>query len=437
MKTRDISLLFLVALCVSWGGFNLGRTVFGPKFGLDFTQYYVSSRMVLDGEAPNMYRTDDYYFAKAASYGAVTHAGGTMTNAYPPFVAFCMIPFALLPFRPALLLFTFTGMLALGGGVWAFFADEERMTRRDFTLAGLLITFSFFPVYHSFYIGQVNAVLFLCVALVLYFARRGRPWWAGFFIALAAIVKIFPAVLIVFFAVKRQFKPVIAALVSLIVLAALSLVAFHASLYVTYLTQVLPRQAEGGAVYRNQGMGGLFARLLTNNEYVNALANWPTLARELGALAGVIVLVAALCVIARRRGGRLSTELEFGLCMAATMLALTKSWEVYGLFLLFAYLAILRLVVYAQAVPRAPLLLTFLSFCIWNFLLPQGTDYTQLPRSILMQPLFSAKCIATAMLFVACVWFLRGLDQGTILETLETSATKRAPADLIPATSEA
>ncbi len=414
MKTRDISLLGLLALCLSWGGFNLGRSLFGPKFGLDFTQYYVASRMVLEGEAHNIYRTNGYYLAKAAAYGAVTDAGGTMTNAYPPFAAFCLIPFALLPFRPALLLFSITSLLALGAGVWTFFADEEKMARRDFTLAGLLITFSFFPVYYSLYMGQVNALLFLCVALVLYFARRGRPWYAGFFIALAALVKIFPAVLIVFFAARRQFKPVVAALVSMAVLGAISLTVFDASLYGTYLSEVLPRQAEGGAFFRNQGLGGLFARLLTDNGYVNALANRPELARGLGVLAGVFVLVAALGVAARRGGRGPTVDLEFGLCLVATLLALPKSYEHHGVLLLFAYFAILRLVAHGQAVPRAPLLLVFLSFCVWTFLLPQGTDYAQLPHSILMQPLFSAKCLATAMLLVACVWFSLRSDQRTI-----------------------
>src|ERR1700683_1641123 len=104
MKTRDIGLLFLVALCLSWGGINLGHSFLSPSIGLDFTQYYVASRMVLEGESHNIYRTDRYYFDKAATYGAVVGAGATTaTNAYPPFVAFCLIPLVLLPFRPALL----------------------------------------------------------------------------------------------------------------------------------------------------------------------------------------------------------------------------------------------------------------------------------------------------------------------------------------------
>jgi hypothetical protein len=413
MKTRSIGLLFLSALCMSWGGFNFGRSVLGPKFGLDFTQYYVASRMVLEREAQNIYGTGGYYFAKAAAYGAVTDAGGTMTNAYPPSTAFYLIPFALLPYRPALLLFSIAGMLALVVGVWVFFADEDGMARRDLTLAGLLITFSFFPVYYSLYMGQVNALLFLCLGLVRYFDRRERPWCAGFFVALAALVKIFPAALILFFVAKRQFKSVVAATVSAVVLGAVSLTACHTSLYVTYMSQVLPRQADAGAFYRNQGLPGLFARLLTDNGYVNSLGNWPSLAHVLGALAGMSVLVTALWMAARHNTNA-TGDLEFGLFLVATLLALPKSYEHYGLLLLFAYFAILRLVAYAQAVPRGPLLLTFLSFCVWTILLSQGTDYTQLPRNILMQPLFSAKCLATVMLFAACVWFLLESGRGTI-----------------------
>jgi len=411
IKTRDIGLSFLLALCLSWGGINLGRSLVSPSIGLDFTQYYVASRMVLDGEARNIYRTDRYYFDKAAAYGAAIGAADTTaTNAYPPFVAFCLIPIALLPFKRALLLFGIIGLLAAGAGVWAFFANEDSRTRRDFILAGLLITFSFFPLYYSLYMGQVNALLFLCVALVLYFARRGRPWWAGFFIALAALIKIFPGVLILYFAAKRQFQPVIAAIVSAIVLGAVSLTVCYPSVYVTYVSQVLPRQIEGGAFWRNQGLGGLFARLLTENEYVQPLANSPTLARALAALTGLFVLGAALWLIARRNRSA-PDDLQFGLLMVATLLALSKSWEYYAVMLLFAYFAILKRVAYARDAPRAPLLLVFLSFCIWTFVLPQDIDYQKLPHSILMQPLFSAKCLATAMLFVACMWFLLRPDR--------------------------
>src|ERR1035441_6577828 len=102
-KTREIRMLFLLALCLSWGGLNLGHSLLSPSIGLDFTQYYVASRMVLEGDANSIYRADRYYFTKAASYGAVVGAGSTMTNAYPPFAAFVLIPFALLPFRPAVL----------------------------------------------------------------------------------------------------------------------------------------------------------------------------------------------------------------------------------------------------------------------------------------------------------------------------------------------
>jgi hypothetical protein len=415
MKSRKISLICLAALALSWGGFNLGRSLLGPKFGLDFTQYYISSRMVLDGEAHNIYRTDGYYQSKALSYGAVTDVGGTMTNAYPPFVAFCLIPFALFPFRVSLLVFTITSFLALAAGVWAFFANADDSSRRDLTLAGLLIAFSFFPVYYSFYMGQVNVMLFLFIALVLYYSRRGQPWRAGFFTALATLFKIFPVVLVVYFAVKRQFKAATAAMVFTVVLGTASLSVCGPSLYRDYLFAVLPHQTQGGAFFRNQGFPGLFARLFTENDYVNALSNRPALARELGVAGGVLALALALWAAARRDRHGTCDDLELGLCLVATLLALSKSWEHYGVLLLFAYLAIVKLVFRAKSIPRTPVLLTFLSFFIWTFLLPQGTDYAELPRNILVQPLFSAKCLATVMLFIASIWFMLISDRGEVL----------------------
>jgi hypothetical protein len=406
VKTKDFSLLILLALCLSWGGFNLGRSLFGPKFGLDFTQYYVASRMALDGDVGNIYRDDGYYRAKAEACGAVTEAGGTMTNAYPPFAAFAMIPFALLPYRPALLLFSAVGLLALGAGVWAFFADETDPRRRELTLAGLLLAFAFFPVYYSLYMGQINALLFLFAALAFCFARRERPWLAGFCIALATLIKIYPAVLLLFFAAKRQYRIVIATLVCLIGLVAVSLPVCSARLYGTYLSEVLPRQTDGGAFYRNQGLGGLFARLLTTNECVPPVTNRPAAAHWLTILGGAAVLVSALAVAAHKGPRSPGGDLEFATCLVAALLALPKSWEHYGVMLLFAYLALYRRALDAPGLPRVPLLLTLISFCVWTFLLPLGTDYEQLPKSLLMQPLFSAKCAATALLFAACLWIL-------------------------------
>jgi alpha-1,2-mannosyltransferase len=343
-----------------------------------------------------------------------------MTNAYPPFWAFCFIPFAIFPFRAALLLFTAISMLALAIGVWAFFADQDPNIRRHLTVAGLLITFSFFPVYDSLYMGQVNALLFLFLALVIYFARRDRPWHAGFFIALAALIKIFPAVLILFFAAKRQFKPVVAALLSMFILVAASLPVCGLGLYINYVSKVVPGQTDGGAFYRNQGFSGFFARLLTDNAYVHSLGNWPVLAHVLSTASGVLVLAAALWVAARRAGHYRVGKLEFGLCLTATLLALPKSWEHYSVLLLFAYLAIFRILQDTREVPRAATLLTFLSFCVWTFLLPTGVDYARLPHSILMQPLFSVKCVATLMLFVACVWL-----------ALAQTAKENAPSALV------
>jgi len=398
------ALLFLFALCLSWGVFNLGRALGGPKFGLDFTQHYVASRLVLEGRSDQIYADAAAFRAQAAAHGAVTEAGASMTNAYPPFAALVLLPLALLPFRPALWLFTAFSVAAWAAGAMLFVAGEGREQRRPLVLAALLLTFSFFPVHYSLYMGQVNAFVFLLAALAFRAAGGDRPWLGGLCVALATVLKVFPAVLIAYFAVRRKPRAAVAAVTFVIVLTGLSLPILGTGPYKSYLADVLLQQSEGGAFYRNQGLAGALARLLTDNGYVHAIANDPFLARSLALGGGVLLLVVALAVAARAGGG---DDVAFGFVWAATLLALPKSWEHYGGLLLFAYLAVTRRVLRQAPVPRGPLFLVFFSFCVWTFLLPTGSDYEQLPRSVGFQPVFSAKFLATALLFAACVWLLR------------------------------
>jgi hypothetical protein len=400
-------LMALFGLCFSWGTFNLGRAVGGPKFGLDFTQYYVASRLILEGKGNEIYGSNSSYHARAAAYGAVTEAGESMTNAYPPFAAFLLLPFALLPFRFSLVLFTILGLVASAVGVRLFFADEDQISRGSLTLAGLLVTFSFFPVYYSIYMGQMNALLFLLAAMALHAARRDRAWPCGLFIALATLLKIFPAVLIAYFAVKRKPRIVVATLVSIVVLTVMSFTVCDASLYRTYFTTVLPHQTQGGAFYRNQGLGGALARLMTNNAYVHAATNQPILAHWLGFCGGALLLIGALFVAARVESTSAMSDMGFGLVWVATLLALPTCWEHYAGMLLFGYLAFLRRALKDHTPRSVPIFLASFSYCVWTFLLTAGTDYEWLPRSVWFQPVFSAKFLAAGVLYFACMSMLR------------------------------
>jgi len=73
-----------------------------------------------------------------------------------------------------------------------------------------------------------------------------------------------------------------------------------------------------------------------------------------GLAGGAGALAAALAVAARRGARRATTDVEFGLLWPATLLALPKSWEHYGVLLLFAYLAVFRLAAGAAALARLP-----------------------------------------------------------------------------------
>ncbi len=99
MNIKRVFFIFLLALVLVHGGYEFGRSVFGPAQGLDYAQYYVASRLILDGEGLTIYDRGDAYQNKAKDYGVKSvklHEtnGEIMTNIYPPFVAFFMIPFS-------------------------------------------------------------------------------------------------------------------------------------------------------------------------------------------------------------------------------------------------------------------------------------------------------------------------------------------------------
>jgi hypothetical protein len=121
---------------------------------------------------------------------------------YPPLLAFLFGPLALLPPAGASLLFFTLKFVLL---VWTLAACDRLVGGRDFKngrrilfLFGLVFVASRFWVADMRY-GNTNVVImFLAVAAILW-DREDRPWSAGLALALAASIKIAPAVLCLHF----------------------------------------------------------------------------------------------------------------------------------------------------------------------------------------------------------------------------------------------
>jgi hypothetical protein len=201
-------------------------------------------------------------------------------------------------------------------------------------------------------------------------------------------------------------------------IAGVSAVAGGVELYRVFFARVLPSEYFAGAYFRNQGFDGFFARLLTRNDYVHSLGNHPGAAHVAALIAGLAVLAATYFVLWRYGSGEpLRYDLGYGLCFAAALLFQAKSYEHHAVVLLFCFLFMFEAIVYYTPDRRWLLRSMCLSFAVWSFLLTLESEYLKLPRSAVMNLLFSAKFMATLVLWGCCAYWVVVTRLGAVPRT--------------------
>ncbi|MEV4144756.1 glycosyltransferase 87 family protein [Amycolatopsis sp. NPDC049691] len=214
---------------------------------------------------------------------------------YTPFAAAAFWPGTLLPFAVTMKLVSIASIVATGVVAYLYVAtlngsltDPSKVTGRVVAalvaigaqLAGALLE----PVRSTLGFGQINALLMVLVVLdVLLPGDRKRT--KGLLIGVAAAIKLTPAVFVVYFLFRRDFRSA-ARVVAGFVAAGALLWLIRPSASVTYWTKlVFDAGRIGGVDYvGNQSLHGLTVR-----------AGWPEFAWVLAALA-VMALVAVIIV---------------------------------------------------------------------------------------------------------------------------------------------
>ena len=428
---RGVTIVLAVVALVA-GTYNLGRATFGPRLGQDFTAYYVAGKLIRAGDAERMYGTQEEFQQEADRFGVTGPAaegdrdgriGGNDSVEpflYPPVAAVLLLPVTLLPLGAAKMAFLLLNLVAQFAAIAILFADRAPPQRRVLTVAGWVLVLALFPFFWGLYLGQANSLVFLACALALRQVRRGDQLGGGALIAVAALLKVFPVVLLGLLLLKRQYRAVAASVATMAVLSLLSLPVVGLSTFRRFFTEVIPEITSRVEPFvRNQGISGTLHRLLTDNPYVRPLVDSPALARALGTVLSLVVV--ALVVWGTRRVALDRTAprrfaLEWGIWLAAAVLVSSISWEHYSVFLLFTWLPLGELLLTSDLGRRRNqvlLAVTAGTFAIWAVLLQSGDEYDALPTGLALQPVVNAKFLATvALLACALVVVRTGRPEG-------------------------
>ena len=214
-----------------------GRPIYGPLAD--------SLNRFLDIEADNKNTTMDVH-----------------VNAHPPFSLFVVLPFAFLPYVPAMLLWN---LVMLGLFVCSIVFVVKTMNLPwlwwgVFPLGTLFLLCG--PLQSQINQAQWNFLLLSLLLAAYSFDLKNKPWLSGISLGIAAALKLTPIFLILWFVFDRKWKSLFAFILSFMMCNLLAIIVFGFPDVKDYLLRVLPlvRDFEGslGNISLNGFMGKLF-----------------------------------------------------------------------------------------------------------------------------------------------------------------------------------
>ncbi len=255
----------------------------------DFSSYYAAALALRENIHANIYSA--VTMAQAGAQGQ-TLVNPPLPYTYPPLLAILLSPFTVLSFRVlsrgwllgnvgiwAALIFVFAALVryllgdalvrqpqrvvvatapgsvpARGGGQTgqaALLADPTPLVA--LALAAL-VSLGFAPAYQTVMTGQVNFLVLAPLALIPALSSGRHERWVGVMVALAAMLKFTPIILIAYLLLRRRWAAAISAVVALAALSLLCIVIVGPGVFFAALPQALHVGAGDASLNHNEAL---------------------------------------------------------------------------------------------------------------------------------------------------------------------------------------
>lgn len=182
----------------------------------DFPNYYVSSKLLLEGKDLSDLYSNQHFNDLIHSYGM--EQDGKFAP-FPPPTAFIMLPVA--GFQPitAKRIWTCINILLLYGVILLF----SRISKLKLQQSATLVLLSGVSLFNNFYLGQVYLLVLFMWMLSWIYAEK-RSGWSGLLLALGIAIKYLPVVTLPALLIRKNFKVILATIISLTGIALLSII---------------------------------------------------------------------------------------------------------------------------------------------------------------------------------------------------------------------
>jgi hypothetical protein len=286
--------------------------------GGDLCRDYLDAHRLLAGQDP---------YAPFAGCGALHH------SPHPPLGLLVLVPLALLPVGAAAAIWDLLMLAALTLALWLIWDELRPSIPPIWLLVGLAALGIWPPILDTWLEAQIGPLILLLIVLAWRARRRGEPWAAGAWLAVATLLRLYPVLLFIVPLVRRDWRMLAGGAITGVAVTALSLPFIGIGGYVAYFTREAPGStAEWINDAHNVSLRGWLGDLFVGNNTLAPIAPAPALVTPLwliGVLA-VVALVAANVWRARSAPvGSPDDEQAWHLVVPAMLLLSPLAWPHY------------------------------------------------------------------------------------------------------------
>lgn len=194
-------------------------------------------------------------------------------NAHPPASVLIALPFAYLPYRDAFIVWNVLNIPLLLGSLWLIARELKFHQNAIFGILGLALLLPYYPLHAQVYQGQLNILLLALLTVAWAATRHNKSTLAGGAIGVAAALKLFPALMFVYFAYTRRWRAFFAGIAAFIGLNGIALLLFGPAAFETFMKIVIPGGKHFQSNWENISWIGFWLRLFDPHPSQN-IAPW-------------------------------------------------------------------------------------------------------------------------------------------------------------------
>jgi hypothetical protein len=347
--TTGLLLAFTVGFFLYYGL----DTMNDPVFSIDFAPYHLAGRLLAQGDLEPVtdYAETGGFFATSGPFLDYFHQFFFPQTTYAtrwvylPAYLWIFRPLAGFDFPAASRVWLAVNALLTLACFWLLWSarrlpglSRRLKAWRMVWFAFLVLTFQ--PVLSNLWHGQATALIFAGFCLSYWLLHRERPFAAGLFLGLIVPFKFYPALFVLYFAWRRQWRVVTGALAGGLAIMLVSLLTVGWEGNLAYLRMVVSELGGGGIpAFNNQSISGFLLHIFTRGD-VFAWLNvgvplWLTVLRL-----GLLLLLVGVVVWAMRRPPAPKTncsdaqDLDLALVVFVMLLVSPITWYHYYIWLL-------------------------------------------------------------------------------------------------------